>query len=83
MIEFISFHHRGLDGKAKCLYRCFCGNEFVADAYNIKSNHTKSCGCLKQKHGFRKIKDTKHFYIKWESMRNRCNCVSSGNYKNY
>ena len=83
MIEFISFHHRDLGGKAKHLYRCFCGKEFIADAYNVKSNHTKSCGCLKQKHGFRKEKDTKQFYIKWESMNNRCNCVSSGNYKYY
>ncbi|MFC2577691.1 MAG: hypothetical protein ACFNQH_01375, partial [Veillonella parvula] len=27
------------------LFRCRCGNEFVADPYKIKTGHTTSCGC--------------------------------------
>lgn len=31
----------------KCL--CDCGNEIVANSQNLKSGHTKSCGCHKSK----------------------------------
>lgn len=30
----------------KCLFRCHCGNEFVASLYNISTKNTKSCGCM-------------------------------------
>lgn len=32
-----------------CYYfRCFCGNTFISTLHEIKSKHTKSCGCLKK-----------------------------------
>ena len=38
-------------GKWKC--KCQCGNETIVDTRNLKSGHTKSCGC--------KIKASKNF----------------------
>ena len=29
----------------KC--QCHCGNIFVAESYDLRSGHTKSCGCIK------------------------------------
>lgn len=31
--------------KAKGLFRCSCGNEIRAWIYNVRSGHTRSCGC--------------------------------------
>lgn len=28
------------------LYRCYCGETFKAQIQSVKTNHTKSCGCL-------------------------------------
>lgn len=44
-----------LDYKAKngallWLCKCSCGNTVIAEAYALKTNHTKSCGCLKYKY---------------------------------
>lgn len=33
-------------GKWKC--KCDCGNETIVDTRNLKSGHTKSCGCQKK-----------------------------------
>lgn len=35
-------------GKTLWLCRCYCGNEGVVEAGNLKSGATKSCGCLKR-----------------------------------
>lgn len=38
------------DGRGKILWkcRCECGNEINAYSYNLKGDHTKSCGCYKE-----------------------------------
>lgn len=38
---FFKDKHRNLMGN----YICYCGNEFTARVYDIKSGHTTSCGC--------------------------------------
>lgn len=35
----------GKDTMCKCI--CDCGNEIIANSFDIRSGHTKSCGCLK------------------------------------
>lgn len=35
------------DGQSLWLCRCDCGNETTVKYGNLRSNHTKSCGCLK------------------------------------
>lgn len=36
-------------GKRKCLCRCSCGNLCRVSLTNLKSGHTRSCGCLAEK----------------------------------
>lgn len=36
----------GLDGAARWLCRCTCGNESIARQKHLRSGHSQSCGCL-------------------------------------
>ena len=36
---------------------CDCGNETLALSYNLKSGHTRSCGCMRVDCGMRRIAD--------------------------
>lgn len=69
------------------LYKCFCGNEFKTSIGNIKSKHTKSCGCysreliskLNKTHG---LANHRLYYI-WDAMMNRCHNPKNKAYKDY
>jgi hypothetical protein len=63
------------------LYKCgYCGKEFRARMYCIKSGHTRSCGCLSgKKHGL----TLNRFYKTWTSMMYRCNSQKNIRYKDY
>jgi hypothetical protein len=37
------------DGRKKWLCRCDCGNLIVASVSNLKTGHTRSCGCLRDR----------------------------------
>lgn len=59
--------------------RCDCGNLTEVDSLKLRSGHTKSCGCLKERtlaagtnksHGMSKNSRT---YKTWKEMRQRCN----------
>jgi len=69
---------------------CDCGNEIVVNTGDLKSNNTKSCGCLRKQriiainvqkstHGHTNT----HTYYSWRSMLKRCNSPSDPSYKNY
>lgn len=51
------------------LCRCDCGKEGIFSLTRILSNHVKSCGCAKKKHG---MKGTR-FYGIWVGIRQRVN----------
>jgi hypothetical protein len=36
-------------GTSKWRFRCDCGRDTVADGVNVRSGHTKSCGCLRSR----------------------------------
>lgn len=76
----------------KC--RCDCGNSVSVRAINLRSGHTKSCGCLrleavsrhrstrtepKAPKGYKKVR----LYQIWSGMRDRCNNPNRDNYKYY
>ena len=74
-------------GHAQWLCRCECGNEVIVASSHLKSEHTKSCGCLQRnkvgmlnkKHGMRGTK----IYNTWKSIKKRCfnpNCKDFGSY---
>lgn len=68
-------------------YLCFCGNEFVASMYRVKTGGTKSCGCY-NKYVMSKTM-TVHgesetpLYAIWCSMKRRCYNKRDSSYKNY
>ncbi len=61
------------------LFKCDCGNDFVAPVTNVKSNGkgAKSCGCL---HNGRK--KTRVYRI-WSAMRQRCRDPNASAYPRY
>ena len=62
----------------KCL--CDCGIVTAAYSFNLKSGHTKSCGCLKSKligeahvtHGNSRVGKRSKVYNIWIAMKQRC-----------
>lgn len=69
------------------IYKCVCGKEFKVQTDNIKSGHTKSCGCLQAKsrkescitHGL-----TNHpIFDRWYAMVDRVTNPKNKAYKNY
>lgn len=66
------------EGK-KWLFECDCGNKLIALKYNVTTGHTKSCGCLKTKHGL--------YYTRlhriWAGIKERCFNKNDIHYKRY
>lgn len=78
----------GYSGRqAAWLCRCECGNEIVAAGYDLRSGHTKSCGCLANDvrgtfsitHG----STATAMYRRWTDIKTRCTNPASAAYKNY
>ena len=69
----------------ECL--CDCGNLVKVMAGYLKSNHTKSCGCLKIDihtiHGQAVRASYSKTYAAWVDMTQRCNNPRNKAYKNY
>lgn len=66
---------------------CDCGKEIIVSAYNVKSGHTNSCGCLRREAtsialGTHRMSGSKEYNI-WEAMRRRCNSTASKAFKDY
>lgn len=67
--------------------RCDCGTVVIADAQNLKTGHTESCGCLQKErtgnanrtHGMRKSR----LYRIWQSMKTRCYRQSYHAFRHY
>lgn len=76
-----------INKRTRWLCKCDCGNEVIAEAYNLKSGHTQSCGCLQREatsqanktHG---MSNTRLYRI-WCDMHNRCYQKSYHAYQHY
>lgn len=73
---------------------CSCGNKILRSNKNLRSHHTKSCGCLSQEltiernknnitHGDTKRGNTSHLYSIWSKMKDRCYNPNAINYNDY
>lgn len=61
------------------LYECSCGRSFETYIYNVRSGHTRSCGCLTKS----KCRSRTRVYKAWQNMKTRCtnrNTASFGAY---
>lgn len=74
-------------GRFRWLCRCDCGNEAHVTTGNLRSGHTKSCGCFKGERV--KVMNKTHgmvytpTYKSWLGMRDRCNCPNNSSYPRY
>lgn len=69
----------------RCL--CDCGNETLVSVAMLRSNNTKSCGCLKNEK-ISKVNNTHgeshtRLYNVWNGMRQRCKDPKHKSYPNY
>lgn len=49
-LSVLSRSQNGRDGKTRWRCRCDCGNEKVVSGVLLVAGHTRSCGCLLEKH---------------------------------
>jgi len=69
------------------LCKCDCGAETVADIRNLRTGHTKSCGCYRR--AVTSERNTTHgmagtqSYKAWKGMIKRCENPAGKSYKNY
>lgn len=71
--------------------KCACGKSLVVNAKDVRTGHTKSCGCMKSSwisekkavHGFARMGKRTGLYNVWAGMKNRCYNVNSHDYKHY
>lgn len=77
--------------RATWLCKCNCGKETTVQSGNLRSGHTKSCGCLnidnrKQRsttHGHYKNGKMSRTYKTWACMIQRCNNPNNTKYPDY
>ena len=92
-LKVLRLHSRG-DGRAKWVFLCGCGQEFVCRTNNIRSGNTRSCGCLSDasrkssenkyvKHGHNRPGSVTREYNSYTSMKTRCLNPNSPNYSMY
>ena len=66
------------------LYQCqYCGKEFEVQIQNIKTGHTKSCGCQAKTNGKTHGVRSHRLYTTWAGMKNRCYNEKNQKYKDY
>lgn len=65
--------------RAVWLCRCDCGNTNIVTGKDLRNGKSKSCGCLRTKHGGDK---TKLYYV-WHDMKSRCFNKNSIPFKDY
>lgn len=70
-------------GRCRWLCKCDCGKETIVVGYNLRNNHTKSCGCLNIEHGHVANGKMTITYQSWNHMKQRCTNPNNGHYKNY
>lgn len=78
------------DGEPTWLFRCDCGRTVVVRGRDVRSGHTKSCGCLgSEQRSINGRSKTKHgmsgtrLYGVWRGMKKRCYCRNHPHFKDY
>jgi len=80
--NLIFIKHEGRMGKKNRhagLFKCKCGKEKIIIIDNVVSGNSKTCGCVKKKHGMEGTK----IYRLWGGMIARCNNPKKDNYFRY
>lgn len=72
-LTVIRFAYPDKHGRSMWECQCSCGCKIIVSGNNLRTGHTKSCGCLKRvpnyiTHGYSKSR----LYRIWNNMKNRC-----------
>jgi hypothetical protein len=78
-------------GKSVWNCECDCGNTFIALGSELRSGHTRSCGCYSRsgtfnlKHGYRRMENGKQhpLYTLWVNTRERCHNPNHPKFEDY
>lgn len=78
-------------GNHRWLCQCDCKHEVIVLGFNLKTGHTKSCGCLQKektierstKHGHKKNGKPTREYKSWADMIQRCTNPNDQQWKDY
>lgn len=73
------FSHKDRGGKSHWNVRCVCGGEKSVEGNRLKVGKTRSCGCIKEKHG----KSSPPTFVSWTAMKQRCYNKNTKDYKRY
>jgi hypothetical protein len=90
-LTVISREPNGPARMARWLCRCSCGTETIVTASNLRSGHTRSCGCLSFEvsnacnvtHGQTRGRERSPEYRAWQSMWYRCTNSNTVDWPNY
>lgn len=90
-LTVIDFHHQDKYCNIYWLCKCDCGNETVVRAGNLRTGHTKSCGCYMRERSKELLieRNTTHGLSNtrlnniWNNMKQRCYNPKSPDYKWY
>lgn len=90
-LKVLRFSHRNRHGQAYWACRCECGTELSVSGQDLKSGHTKSCGCLKREAAAENGRrhSTTHgacghpLFVIWAGMMARCGNPKHEAYRNY
>lgn len=63
--------------------RCRCENKIIVLGASLKNGNTKSCGCLKLKHGQAGNGKVSKVYGVWHNMMQRCGSKNNAQYNDY
>ncbi len=82
-----SVESKNKHGQYVYLCLCDCASRVKVVGMDLKSGHTKSCGCFKKErvkeisktHGKTRSKE----YRSWDAMKQRCTNIKNNRYKNY
>jgi len=66
--------------RAFCEYRCDCGKRGDASLNSLKTNNTKSCGCLKIESTIKRL-TTEHYM--WKRIKARCMNKEEPSFRDY
>lgn len=70
-------------GNCRWLCLCNCGQKIIIQGGNLRSSHTRSCGCAHIKHGHNKRGQQSTTYRSWDHMIQRCTNSKDKNYHHY
>lgn len=63
--------------------RCSCGNTCVVAGEDLRSGHTKSCGCLNHRGNVKHHGCGEKLYGVWKTMKSRCTNPKVSGFQNY